>query len=275
MLASGILPAFLFFVLLFFVPESPRWLTKKDRTNEAFNILEKVNGEEKAKEVLQEIKDALLHETGTIRELFKPGLRKAMIVGIVLAMFSQITGINAIIYYAPEIFKTAGAGIESALLQTVILGVVNTLFTFVAIWLIDKIGRKTLLLWGVSGMTISLLAIGSCYYYNLTNGPWLLIFIIAYLASFASSLGAIPWVIISEIFPTKTRGIAMSFATVVLWIGVVLITQLTPVMLGSLGGAFTFWLFMINAIILIIFTWKVIPETRQRTLEEIELSWKI
>ena len=275
MLASGILPAFLFFVLLFFVPESPRWLTKKNRTNEAFNILEKVNGEEKAREVLQEIKDALLHETGTIRELFKPGLRKAMIVGIVLAMFSQITGINAIIYYAPEIFKTAGAGIESALLQTVILGVVNTLFTFVAIWLIDKIGRKTLLLWGVSGMTISLLAIGSCYYYNLTNGPWLLIFIIAYLASFASSLGAIPWVIISEIFPTKTRGIAMSFATVVLWIGVVLITQLTPVMLGSLGGAFTFWLFMINAIILIIFTWKVIPETRQRTLEEIELSWKI
>ena len=275
MLASGILPAFLFFVLLFFVPESPRWLTKKNRTNEAFNILEKVNGEEKAREVLQEIKDALLHETGTIKELFGPGLRKAMIVGIVLAMFSQITGINAIIYYAPEIFKTAGAGIESALLQTVILGVVNTLFTFVAIWLIDKIGRKTLLLWGVSGMTISLLAIGSCYYYNLTNGPWLLIFIIAYLASFASSLGAIPWVIISEIFPTKTRGIAMSFATVVLWIGVVLITQLTPVMLGSLGGAFTFWLFMINAIILIIFTWKVIPETRQRTLEEIELSWKI
>ena len=275
MLASGILPAFIFFILLFFVPESPRWLTKKNRSGEAFNILEKVNGEEKAKEVLQEIKDALTHETGTIKELFQPGLRKAMIVGIVLAMFSQITGINAIIYYAPEIFKTAGAGIESALLQTVILGLVNTLFTFVAIWLIDKIGRKTLLLWGVSGMTISLLAIGSCYYYNLTHGPWLLIFIIAYLASFASSLGAIPWVIISEIFPTKTRGIAMSFATVVLWIGVVLITQLTPVMLGSLGGAFTFWLFMINAIILIIFTWKVIPETRQRTLEEIELSWKI
>src|SRR5438105_11987013 len=108
-----------------------------------------------------------------------------MIVGVVLAMFCQITGINAIIYYAPEIFKTAGAGIESALLQTVILGVVNTLFTFVAIWLIDKIGRKTLLLWGVSGMVISLLAIGSCYYFKFTKGPWLLVFIIAYLASFA------------------------------------------------------------------------------------------
>src|SRR5258706_5077314 len=163
-----------------------------------------------------------------------------MIIGFVFELFSYITGINEIIYYALKILKTAGAGIESALLQTVILGSINTLFTFVAIWLIDKIGRKTLLLWGVAGMTISLLAIGSCYYYNLTHGPWLLIFIIAYLASFASSLGAIPWVIISEIFPTKTRGIAMSFATVVLWIGVVLITQLTPVMLGSLGGAFTF-----------------------------------
>ncbi|MEO6453503.1 MAG: sugar porter family MFS transporter [Ginsengibacter sp.] len=275
MLASGILPALIFFILLFLVPESPRWLTKKNRSEEAFTILEKVNGEEKAKAVLQEIKDALTHETGTIRELFQPGLRKAMIVGIVLALFSQITGINAIIYYAPEIFKTAGAGAESALLQTVILGSVNTLFTFVAIWLIDKVGRKILLLWGVAGMIISLLAIGLCYYYNFTNGPWLLIFIIIYLASFASSLGPIPWVIMSEIFPTKTRGIAMSFATVVLWIGVVLITQLTPIMLGELGGAFTFLLFMINAIILIIFTWKVIPETRQRTLEEIELSWKI
>ncbi|HEY2728172.1 MAG TPA: sugar porter family MFS transporter, partial [Parafilimonas sp.] len=189
MLASGVLPAFLFFILLFFVPESPRWLTKKNRIGEAFYILDKVNGEEKAKDVLQEIKAALTHETGTIKELFKPGLRIAMIVGIVLALFSQITGINAIIYYAPEIFKTAGSGSESALLQTVILGLVNTVFTFVAIWLIDKAGRKTLLLYGVAGMIISLFAIGLCYHYNFTHGPWLLIFIIVYLASFASSLG--------------------------------------------------------------------------------------
>lgn len=273
MLASGVLPAFIFFILMFFVPESPRWLTKNNRSDEALDILQKVNGEETGKEVLQEIKNALTHETGSIAELFKPGLRIAMIVGIVLALFSQITGINAIIYYAPEIFKSVGFGAESALLQTVILGLVNTAFTFVAIWLVDKIGRKTLLLWGVAGMTISLLAIGFCYYLNITQGSWLLIFIMLYIASFACSLGPIPWVIISEIFPTKTRGIAMSFATVVLWIGVVLITQLTPLMLGYLGGAVTFWIFMFNAIILFIFTWKVIPETRQKTLEEIEQSW--
>ena len=281
MIASGILPALLFFILLYTVPESPRWLTKKKRSGEALAILKKVNGEDRAAEVLNEIEGALQHESGTLKELFNPGLRMAMIVGIVLALFSQITGINAIIYYAPEIFKSVGFGAESALLQTVILGITNTVFTFVAIWLIDKAGRKTLLLWGVAGMILSLLAIGLCYKYDLTRGPWLLFFIITYLASFASSLGPIPWVLISEIFPTKTRGIAMSFATVVLWIGVVLITQLTPVMLSglsedkNLSGAYTFWIFMVNAIILFVFTFKYIPETKQKTLEEIELSWTV
>lgn len=280
MLASGMIPAFLFLVLMFFVPESPRWLTKNSRSDEALKILQKVNGLDKAKSVLSEIQDALKHESGTIRELFNPGLRMAMIVGIVLALFSQITGINAIIYYAPEIFKSVGFGTHSALMQTFILGITNTVFTFVAIWLIDRSGRKTLLLWGIAGMVFSLLAIGLCYYYNITHGPWLLIFIITYLASFSSSLGPIPWVLISEIFPTKIRGIAMSFATVVLWIGILLITQLTPIMLNSLGstkslsGAYTFWIFMINAVILFIFTWKVIPETKQKTLEEIEEMWK-
>jgi SP family arabinose:H+ symporter-like MFS transporter len=281
MVASGMLPALLFFALLFIVPESPRWLTKNGRTDDALKILKKVNGIENAKAVLNDIQDALKHETGTVKELFKPGLRLAMIVGIVLALFSQITGINAIIYYAPEIFKSVGFGAESALMQTFILGVTNTVFTFVAIWLIDRAGRKTLLMYGVAGMIISLLAIGLCYKYNITHGPWLLICIIAYLASFSSSLGPIPWVLISEIFPTKTRGIAMSFATVVLWIGVLLVTQLTPMMLNNLGpnknlsGAYTFWVFMINAVILFIFTWKVIPETKQKTLEEIEQSWKL
>ncbi|HET8804338.1 MAG TPA: MFS transporter, partial [Aequorivita sp.] len=224
--------------------------------------------------ILAEIKGALTQEKGTIKELLKPGLRIALIVGIFLALFSQITGINAIIYYAPEIFKSVGFGTDSAFSQTVLIGVVNTLFTFVALIFIDKAGRKTLLLWGVAGMVLCLLGVGVCFYFDFTSGPWLLLFILAYIACFASSLGPIPWVIISEIFPTKTRGIAMSFCTVVLWIGVLLITQLTPIFLEKFGGAFTFWLFMINAIILLIFTWKVIPETKQRTLEEIELSWK-
>ena len=274
MLASGMIPAFLFFFLLFFVPESPRWLIKNKKSDQGLDILTKVNGVEKAKEILAEIENSLTSESGTLGELFKPGMRMAMIIGIVLAMFSQITGINAIIYYAPEIFKTAGFGAESALMQTVVIGLVNTLFTFVAIWLIDQVGRKKLLIWGLAGMAISLTAIAICYHFDLANGPLLLVFILCYIASFASSLGPIPWVIIAEIFPTKTRGIAMSFATVVLWIGVVLITQLTPIMLKNFGGAPTFTIFMLNTLILLYFTWKIIPETRQKTLEEIEATWK-
>ena len=274
MLGSGLIPAFLFLILLFLVPESPRWLIKKKRDDEAFDTLEKVNGREKALEVVAEIKLALAHETGTLSELFSPGLRMALMVGVVLALFSQITGINAIIYYAPEIFKSIGFGAESAFLQTVIIGVTNTVFTFVAIWLIDRAGRRTLLLWGVSGMAICLAGIGTCFYFDLTQGPWLLVFIFGYMACFASSLGPIPWVLISEIYPTKTRGLAMSFCTLVLWIGVIFITQFTPMLLENIGGAFTFWIFMLNAIILFVFIWAKIPETKQRTLEEIEQSWK-
>lgn len=273
MLGSETIPAVIFLVLLFLVPESPRWLVKNKREEEAFSILEKVNGTVRANQVLDEIKLALTLESGTIRELFKPGLRVALLVGVVLALFSQITGINAIIYYAPEIFKSVGFATDSAFTQTIFIGLVNTIFTFVALWLIDKAGRRTLLLWGVSGMVTCLLAVGICFHYNFSEGPWLLIFILGFIACFATSLGPIPWVIISEIFPTKIRGVAMSFCTVVLWIGVVLITQLTPILLQNMGGAFTFWVFMVNAIILLIFTYRMIPETKQRTLEEIEQSW--
>ena len=274
MLGSELIPAGLFLVTLFFVPESPRWLTKEGKEDDALKILEKVNGGVKAKIVLDEVKKALLEEKGSIKELIEPGFRTALIVGMVLAMFSQITGINAIIYYAPEIFKSVGFGTNSALLQTVIIGITNTIFTFVAIWLIDKAGRRTLLLWGVSGMTICLFAVGLMFYLNLSSGPWLLIFILGFVASFSASLGPIPWVMISEIFPTKIRGVAMSIAVFTLWIGVILITQFTPMLLDGLGGAFTFWIFMINAIILLIFTYKMIPETKGKTLEEIEYAWK-
>ena len=274
MFGSEIIPSVLFLGLLFLVPESPRWLAKQGRENEAAKILTKINGKQSGEAVLAEIKQTLKEEKGTLKELFEPGLRMAMIVGIILAIFSQITGINAIIYYAPEIFKSVGFGTESALLQTVIIGLTNTAFTFVAIWLMDKAGRRKLLLWGVTGMIICLLGMGAAFYFELSSGPLLLLFILGYIASFASSLGPIPWVLISEIFPNKNRGLAMSFSIVMLWIGVVLITQFFPIMLNKLGGAFTFWIFMINAIILVLFIWQYVPETKQKTLEEIEKSWK-
>jgi len=259
---------------LLFVPESPRWLAGKKRDQEALDILRKVNGEEEAKKVLAEIKQTINEEKGTIKELFAPGLRTAMIVGMFLAMFSQITGINAIIYYAPEIFKSVGFGTDSALLQTVIIGITNTVFTFVAIVFIDRSGRRKLLLWGVSGMIVCLIGVGIVFHFGLSSGPLLLVFILGFIASFASSLGPIPWVIISEIFPTKTRGIAMSFSVFTLWIGVVLVTQLTPILLDSVGGAITFWIFAGNSILLLIFTYKMIPETKGKSLEEIEHYWK-
>ncbi|CAN5606137.1 arabinose-proton symporter AraE [soil metagenome] len=273
MLGSEVIPAIIFLTFLFFVPESPRWLSKMGKKDQSLKILQNINGNKIAKEIQNEIEITLKEEKGSIAELFAPGLRMALIVGVVLAAFSQITGINAIMYYAPEIFRSVGFGTESALTQTVIIGSVNVLFTFVALWLIDKVGRKSLLLYGVSGMALCLLGLGLIFFLNLGSGPWVLIFILGYIASFAASLGPIPWVIMSEIFPTKTRGVAMSIAVLILWVSVYLVTQFFPILLESIGGAFTFWIFMINAIILVLFVWKVVPETKGKTLEEIEKSW--
>ena len=274
MLASEVIPALLFFIMLFFIPESPRWLASKGKIDSAKAIIEKINGQNKSAELLNEIQDSFKEEKGSILVLFTSGLRMAIVVGMFLAFFSQITGINAIIYYAPEIFKNIGFGADSAMFQTVIIGTVNTVFTFVAIAFIDKYGRRTLLLWGISGMIICLGGVGLMFHIELSSGPWLLLFILGFIASFAMSLGPIPWVLISEIFPTKFRGVAMSISILMVWIGVVLITQLTPILLEGIGGAFTFWIFMFNAIILIIFTYNMIPETKGKTLEEIAKMWK-
>ena len=281
MIASGLIPSALFLFLLFIVPESPRWLIKNRRTPEAMDTLERLNGKQEAVAVANEIESTLNAEEGTIGELFKPGLRKAMIVGVFLALFSQITGINAIIYYAPTIFVNAGFSAHNALGQTFLIGGINLIFTFVAIGLIDRMGRKNLLLWGVAGMIICLGGTAYCFLAHV-QGLWLVACICLYIACFAASLGPIPWVIISEIFPTKTRGIAMSISTTVLWVGTFLISFFTPIMLaaGNLGktsaeaGGYTFIIFGVNAVILWVFTKFFIPETKQKTLEEIELSWK-
>jgi len=272
MMASGVIPAILFLVALFFVPESPRWLTKEGRDDDALKILIGINGTEQANIILEEVKATLHEEQGTLRELFTGRFQKAVWVGIFLAVFSQIQGINAIMYYAPEIFKAVGAGTEAAFQQTVIIGLINLLFTFVAIYWVDRRGRKSLLLLGGAGMAISLMMVGFSFYFGWT-GYGLLLFILLYIGSFAASYGPVTWVVISEIFPIKMRGVAMSVATFALWVAVYLVTQLFPMMLEMVGPAGTFWIFGAMALLSFGFVWARVPETKGRTLEEIEKSW--
>lgn len=272
MMASGVFPAALFLIALFFVPESPRWLTKEGREDEALDILSSINGAAKAGEILREVKSTLHEEQGTLGELFTGRFRKAIFVGIVLCVFSQVQGINAIMYYAPEIFKSIGTGTESAFQQTVIIGIINTLFTFVAINWVDKWGRKTLLLWGGAGMALSLFMVGLAFHFGWT-GYGLLLFILMYIACFAASYGPVTWVVISEIFPIKMRGVAMSVATFALWVAVYIVTQLFPILLESAGAAPTFWIFGTMSLLAFFFVWSQVPETKGRTLEEIERTW--
>jgi SP family arabinose:H+ symporter-like MFS transporter len=273
MFASETIPALLFFILLLMVPESPRWLIKQNREKRAEKIFRSVMPEEQVTPALAEIKETIAHESGSISQLFQPGLRTALVIGIVLAILQQITGINAILYYAPEIFKAAGAGTNVAFLQTVLVGLINMAFTFVAIYAVDKWGRKTLLLFGSAGMGICLLVIGIAFHFNASQGWLLLPFVLLYIACFASSMGPVVWVVMSEIFPTRIRGRAMSIATVVLWISCYAVSQTFPMFVESVGSALTFWLYMVMAVVTFFFVLKVVPETRGRTLEEIESSW--
>ncbi len=272
MLGSEVLPAGLFLVAMFFVPESPRWLTKEGREQEALAVLSSINGPDRAGKILQEVKETLHEEKGTLKELFAGRFRKAIIVGIVLSVFSQVQGINAIMYYAPEIFKAVGTGTDAAFQQTVIIGIINVLFTFVAIGFVDKMGRKTLLLLGGAGMGISLAMVGWAFQTGWT-GYGLLIFILFYIACFAASYGPVTWVVISEIFPIKMRGVAMSVATFALWVAVYLVTQMFPILLESAGPAATFWIFGGMSLLAFLFVWTQVPETKEKTLEEIEREW--
>lgn len=205
--------------------------------------------------------------------LLQPGIKVAVFLGVALAVLAQFTGIDAIIYYGPRILEGAGFGINDALGSQVIIGIINVLFTLVAIWKIDSIGRKPLLLIGTSGMLISLTAIGVLFAVGIAEGILLIVFILIFIACFAFSLGPVVWVLLSEIYPTKIRGRAMSIATVATWIGTSIIGQLIPISLEGIGPAFTFWIFAIFCLPTIYIGWKIMPETKGKTLEEIERYW--
>jgi SP family xylose:H+ symportor-like MFS transporter len=279
MFGSEAIPALLLLLLLFLVPESPRWLTERGRGDTAHRILARIDGTASADRAMGEIREALAMETGSLRQLLAPGLRLVLVIGVVLAVLQQVTGINVFLYFGTEIFKDiAGAGIDAALLQQAVVGAVNLAFTIVAIWTVDKLGRKPLMVVGAAGMGISLTAMGLAAYWNETS-VWLLVFILGYIACFAVSVGPVTWVILSEIFPTKIRGRAMAIATVCLWLANYVVSQTFPMMdenpwlVERFHHGFPFWVYAAFCAVLVAFMAAAVPETKGRTLEEIEKHW--
>ncbi|MBK0379679.1 sugar porter family MFS transporter [Mucilaginibacter segetis] len=274
MLGLGAVPAAIFLVSLFMVPESPRWLLLKGDERRAAIVLTKIDGAKAAANEIRAFKEQEDKDDTSLKELFKPVYRKALWIGMLLPFLSQVCGINAVIYYGPRILEQAGFTLNNALGGQVTIGLVNVIFTFVAIFTVDKWGRKPLLFAGVGGAVVSLVIIGALFALGITSGPWILIFILAFISCFAFSFGPVCWVVVGEIFPNAIRGKAMALATLSLWVGNFLVGQLTPVMLEGLGSSWTFWIFAICCSPALWITWKLIPETKGRSLENIENYWK-
>lgn len=273
MYGMGALPSVVFFVLLLRVPESPRWLVKQSREPEALDVLSRVNDSETAAAEFRNIKETLLLEKGSLAELFRPGFRRALLIAVVLAILQQITGINAILYYAPRIFERAGFERISAIGQSTIVGLVNMLFTIVAILLVDKVGRKPLLLIAAAGMGVSQLLLGAAFRVENFSGTGILLLILLYIAFFAMAMGPIVWVVMSEIFPTRMRGSAMAVATVALWVADFAVTLSFPVIADRLDQTTAFWFYALMCALDLIFMIFFLPETKGKTLEEIERRW--
>ena len=275
MLGSETIPALLFFFIIFFIPESPKWLIVNGKLDKASAVLGKIYATDaEVKEEIEVTNASLKGETkGKWSDLLKPGILLAVLVGSAIAILGQFMGVNAVLYYGPKIFSEAG--FENPMFSTVLVGVVNCVTTVLAVFIIDRVGRKQLIYWGVSGMIICLLAIGIYFAWGaalgLGNG-FMLTFFLAYVFCCAISISAIVFVLLSEMYPNSVRGRAMSIAGFALWIGTYLIGQLTPVLLGW-SQAGTFFIFAAMCVPYMIIMWKIIPETTGKTLEEIEAYW--
>ena len=274
MFGSEMIPSGLFILLLFTIPESPRWLVKNGQTDEGYYILERISGAITAKIELADIKETVNHVKGKISELLKPGLRLALIVGVGLSVFGQFTGVNIIVYYGPTIIGDAGFKLDSALQFQVAIGVINLIFTCIALWRIDKWGRRPLLIWGMAAACISLFIIAIQFSMSLTSGIWIVIMICIYMASLALSINAVIWVLIGEIFPNRIRGQAMSIATFANW-GINFLTAfLFPWYVAKAGMNVGFFTFAAMCLFATMFFYRFVPETKGKSLEEIERYWK-
>ncbi len=268
MFLSEAIPAGLFGVLLFLVPETPRYLSLSNKNEEALKILTRINGSVKAKEILSDIKNTIEHHSG---KLFSYG-KVVIIIGVLLSVFQQFVGINVALYYAPRIFESMGAGKDASMMQTVVMGLVNVMFTVLAILTVDKWGRKPLLIVGSIGMAIGMIAISTLSFMKII-GISTLVFIIVYTASFMMSWGPICWVLISEIFPNKIRGRAIAIAVAAQWAANYFISSTYPAMMEFSGGM-TYAFYGLMSILSAVFVWKMVPETKGKTLEEMEVLWK-
>jgi sugar porter (SP) family MFS transporter len=285
MFGTGIVPAVLFGLLLLPIPESPRWLIEKGREVRARQILEKVGGAEFAGTEFDSIKSALTRETGTWGELFSAKLRLPLLIGVLLAVLQQVTGINVFLYFGATIFKTmsASTGVDAGLLQQIVINGAGVFFTLIAIATVDKWGRKPLMLLGAAGMGVSLLVMGIMAQ-TMTDpaavSGWMLFFILLYIACFGLSVGPVTWVILAEIFPTAVRGRALGLATFFLWTADYAVTQTFPMMdaqgswfVKHFNHAFPFYTYALFCVALVLVVWRLVPETKGRSLEEIERSW--
>lgn len=264
---------YLFFILISF-PESPRWLVAKGMKTDAERVMRRIGGDQLVQLELSEIETAIEEEKKkkpfAITELFKGKTGKVVLIGTLIAAFQQITGINAVIMFAPEMFKAAGAAKADSMMMSMVVGLVNFLMTIVALWLVDKKGRKTLLLWGAVGMIIALAYLTWEFSQSTQFGPGVLAAMLIYISFFAASFAPVMWVIISEIYPNRIKGVAMSFSTAISWLCTFLTVYFAPVVQGSLGLSYLFAIFGVFSVLAFIFVKIWIPETKGKSLEQIE-----